>query len=321
MNTFVLYSIYAGAFIAALLASEALFILFRSAHHRTFEVNRRMKMINQTGSRSAALTLLRNERKGGLSGMFRKLMPSLHRSLWLAGISTAPLKIVAVMFVSAFALTFLIDAIATFPLGVSLLIACVLAIALPYLILGIGAGRRLKKFGEQLPPAIDLIVRSLEAGHPVAIALSMVAREMPDPIGTEFGISVDEMTYGLRMDEALANMTHRFPSGDLQFLIMAVQIQRTTGGNLAEILSNLSAIIRARHNMYKKIRAISAEGRASGVVVGLLPFVVGGLIMAVNPGYFTSVSQDVLFAPLMVAAFLSLALGCIMMWSMVKIKV
>lgn len=321
MNTFVLYAIYAGAFIAALLASEALLVLFQSSHDRSNEVNRRMKMINRTGNRSAALTLLKNERKGGFTGTLRNALPSFHRSVWLAGISVAPIKLMAAMGIAWVILFAVIETFSTFPLPLSILLTALLSFLLPIMVIRIKAGKRMKLFGSQLPPSIDLIVRSLEAGHPVAIALGMVAREMPDPIGTEFGISVDEMTYGLRMDEALSNMVDRFPNGDLQFLIMAVQIQRTTGGNLGEILSNLSSIIRARQNMYKKIKAISAEGRASGYVVGLLPFVVGGLIMIVNPGYFTDVASDVLFIPLMAASFISLGLGCIVMWSMVNIKV
>lgn len=320
MNTLLLYSIYAGTFIAALLVSEALLISFRGSHH-SHEINKRMKMINRTGNRNVALTLLRDERKGGLVGALRHALPSFHRSLWLAGISTSALKILSFMCAAFVLLLVVIETVSRLPMPVSLAIAFAAAIILPWLTISIMAGRRKKKFGEQLPPAIDLIVRSLEAGHPVAIALGMVAKEMPDPIGTEFGIAVDEMTYGLRMDEALQNMVKRFPSGDLQFLIMAVQIQRTTGGNLGEILNNLSSIIRARHNMYKKIKAISAEGRASGIVVGLLPFVVGGLIMIVNPSYFTLVSEDLLFYPLLGVGFTLLMLGWITMWFMVKIKV
>lgn len=320
MNTLVLYSIYAGTFIAALLVCEALLISFRGSHH-SHAVNKRMKMINHTGNRHAALTLLRDERKGGLVGALRQALPSFHRSLWLAGISTSSVKILSAMGAATILLFVLIEVISVFPIPVSFLLAFFIGILLPWLVIRFRAGRRRKRFGEQLPPAIDLIVRSLEAGHPVAIALGMVAREMPDPIGTEFGIAVDEMTYGLRMDEALQNMVKRFPSGDLQFLIMAVQIQRTTGGNLGEILNNLSSIIRARHTMYKKIKAISAEGRASGIVVGLLPFVVGGLILVVNSSYFSDVAEDILFYPLLGVAFISLMMGWVTMWFMVKIKV
>lgn len=320
MNTLILYSIYAGSFIAALLLCEALLISFRGSH-RSHEINKRMKMINRTGNRNAALTLLREERKGGMAGALRQALPSFHRSLWLAGISTSSITILSIMAAIAVVVFIVLELVSLLPMPITLILAFIIGILLPYMVIGFKAGGRKKRFGEQLPSAIDLIVRSLEAGHPVAIALGMVAREMPDPIGTEFGIAVDEMTYGLRMDEALQNMVKRFPSGDLQFLIMAVQIQRTTGGNLGEILNNLSSIIRARHNMYKKIKAISAEGRASGIVVGLMPFVVGGLILIVNPSYFTLVSEDLLFYPLLGVAFISLAMGWVTMWFMVKIKV
>ena len=124
-------------------------------------------------------------------------------------------------------------------------------------------GRRQKKFGAQFPDAIDIIVRSLRAGHPVPIAITMVAREMPDPIGSEFGIVTDEITYGADLETAMRNLYFRVGTDDLPLFVTAVAIQGSTGGNLGEILENLSAVIRQRFKMRRKIRALAAEGRAS----------------------------------------------------------
>ena len=125
---------------------------------------------------------------------------------------------------------------------------------MPLLALHVLRGRRQKKFGAQFPDAIDIIVRSLRAGHPVPIAITMVAREMADPIGTEFGIVVDEITYGADLETAMRNLYFRVGQDDLPLFVTAVAIQGSTGGNLGEILENLSAVIRERFKMRRKIR-------------------------------------------------------------------
>ena len=111
---------------------------------------------------------------------------------------------------------------------------------------------RVKKFSEQLPDALDIMVRSLQAGHPISAAMSLVSKEMSDPIGTEFGIAVDEMTYGLDMRDALESMGRRMEVQDFQYVVVSINIQHETGGNLAEVLRNLSTVIRDRFRMFKK---------------------------------------------------------------------
>ena len=151
------------------------------------------------------------------------------------------------------------------------LIALFFGIALPYLVLRFLRSRRQKAFGAQFPDALDMIVRSLRAGHPTPIALTMVAREMQDPIGSEFGIVVDEITYGADLETALRNLYVRIGQDDLPLFVTAVAIQGSTGGNLGEILENLSAVIRMRFKMRRKIRALAAEGRASALILSSLP--------------------------------------------------
>src|ERR1700693_5631876 len=123
------------------------------------------------------------------------------------------------------------------------------ATALPYFVLRVLRSRRQRKFGAQFPDALDIIVRSLRAGHPVPIAIAMVGREMPDPIGSEFGIVSDEITYGADLETAMRNLYSRIGSEDLPLFVTAVAIQASTGGNLGEILQNLSAVIRQRFKM------------------------------------------------------------------------
>ena len=160
------------------------------------------------------------------------------------------------------------------------------ATVLPYFVLRMLRARRQKKFGAQFPDALDIIVRSLRAGHPVPIAISMVGREMPDPIGTEFGMVSDEITYGADLETAMRNLYGRIGSDDLPLFVTAVAIQGTTGGNLGEILENLSGVIRQRFKMRRKIRALAAEGRASAMILSALPIGMFLVIQVIAPDFY-----------------------------------
>src|SRR5207344_238958 len=149
-----------------------------------------------------------------------------------------------------------------------------------------------KKFGAQFPDAIDMIVRSLRAGHPVPIALTIVGKEMPDPIGSEFGIVSDEMTYGSDLETAMRNLYFRVGIDDLPLFVTAVAIQRSTGGNLGEILENLSSVIRDRFKMRRKIRALAAEGRASALILSSLPIGMFAVVNIVSPQFYASVWNE-----------------------------
>lgn len=321
MSATLLYAIYAGLFITSLLVIEGLYFLFHDLRGGESDINRRMKMIHKKGDGRAALSLLRAENKGGWSAVVRKIFPSFAGKLWAAGI-TMPMGQITIMMAALTLLSCLVLRVATAnSLPMVILLAVFIGAGIPWMFITLRASRRQKKFTHQLTPAIDLMVRGLEAGHPVTAALSLVADQMPDPIGSEFGIAIDEMTYGLNMEEALDNMARRFPNDDLKYLIVSVQIQRTSGGNLAEILSKLSDVIRSRIAMKGKVKAMSAEGRFSGGVVGILPFIVAGAIMILNPLFFTEVWDDILFWPLMGLAGLLLSFGIITIWRMVNIKI
>ena len=144
---------------------------------------------------------------------------------------------------------------------------------LPLLLLRRARNKRIKKFAGQLPDALDMIVRSLRAGHPTTVAIALVAREMPDPLGTEFGIVSDEITFGLSLEQAVRKLSQRVGFEGLHLLSVSLSIQAKTGGNLTEILSNLSSVLRERQKLRLKIRALSAEGRMSAWIISLFPVV------------------------------------------------
>jgi tight adherence protein B len=152
--------------------------------------------------------------------------------------------------------------------------------------------RRLARIEQQLPEAADFIARALRAGHSFTNVLQIVGNELPEPLSGEFRLAREEINYGVPMSEALHNMAARIPLTDLRYLIIAVLIQRETGGNLAEILTNISHIIRDRLKLAAQVRVLSAEGRMSAWILGLLPFAVAAMMLLVNPGYIKILWTD-----------------------------
>jgi tight adherence protein B len=209
----------------------------------------------------------------------------------------------------------------SYMLPVALAAAGGFGVVVPVLILMVRRARRLKQFEAQLPEAIDVMVRSLRAGHPVPVAVAMVAREMPDPIGTEFGMASDEMTYGMDLETAMSNMGVRAGQSDLAMLVVAVSIQSKTGGNLAEILSNLSRMVRERAKMRRKIHALSSEGRFSAIALSVIPLMIYGIVMASAPSYYTDVRDDALFMPAVYLGLFLWACGVVIMRKMVNFKI
>jgi tight adherence protein B len=172
------------------------------------------------------------------------------------------------------------------------LLAAGAGLSLPWILQRRARRRRLLRIERQLPEAADFIARALRAGHSFSNVLQIVGNELPEPLSAEFRIAREEINYGVPMNEALHGMAARIPLTDLRYLIIAVLIQRESGGNLAEILGNISQIIRARLKLVAHVRVLSAEGRMSAWILGLLPFVVGGMMVLLNPEYIKILWTD-----------------------------
>jgi tight adherence protein B len=181
--------------------------------------------------------------------------------------------------------------------------------------------RRRKKFGAQFPDALDIIVRSLRAGHPVPISVTMVAREMPDPVGSEFGIVADEITFGADLETGMRNLYYRIGQEDLPLFVTAVAIQGSTGGNLGEILQNLSAVIRQRFKMRRKVKALAAEGRASALILSSLPILMFLVIQVITPEFYGSVWNYDLTKICLAVAGGWMAIGNFIMYRMVNFRI
>ena len=182
-------------------------------------------------------------------------------------------------------------------------------------------GRRIARFAEQLPDVIDVIVRSLRAGHPLPVSLALVAREMPTPAGPEFSAVVDEINYGRSIVEALGTLERRIGYHEIRFFVSSIAIAQQTGGNLAEILSRLAKMLRERFKLKRKIRALSAEGRFSGYALSSLPMLLFGLINLVSGSYYQDFWQSSAKMPVILIAAGLLLVGNMLIYKMVNFKV
>jgi tight adherence protein B len=181
--------------------------------------------------------------------------------------------------------------------------------------------QRMAKFELQLPEALELMSRALKAGHAFSVGLKLVADETADPTGAEFKRVFEEISMGVALPQALQNMTDRLNCVDLKFFVTSVLVQRETGGNLAEIIDSLATLIRKRFQLQLKVKALSAEGRFSAVVLFLLPILMGGILYRMNPEYISVLFTDSFGRNLATAAGFLMVTGAAVMKRMVTIKV
>lgn len=179
---------------------------------------------------------------------------------------------------------------------------------------------RFRRFNLQLPDAVDLIARSLRAGHSLPSALVTVSEEVTDPLGTEFRQCADEMSFGLPFREALVNLFRRFPLPDLQFLIAAILVQKETGGNLAELLDKTAAVLRSRIQLQQKVKVYTAQGRMTGAILIALPFVSFILLNIVRPGYTAPLFETEIGRKMIYGTLVSITLGTIFIRRIIQIK-
>ena len=325
-----IYLVYGAIFIGAVFLIEGIYYLLSDSRERT-KANRRMNMLATGQDPTKVFTALRRKPKNVYSKLGPLGIPLVwyEETLTRCGLTIPLWRLFFFMLIGSIVASILL-LVALYNSGLPNLLATnaacffvgfLIGWVIPTMVLSYKKKSRMNKFGEMLPDTLDTIVRSLHAGHPIASALNLVTQEMPDPIGTEFGIAVDEMTYGQELRQALDNMGDRIGHPDFEYVIVAINIQHETGGNLAEVLSNLSSIIRERYRMFQKVKALSAEGRLSAYVLTGLPiFTLTGLLLSA-PEYYGAVMDDPIFWPVMGIALGLLLLGSFIMWRMVNFRV
>src|SRR5256714_6863948 len=279
------------AAISVVLFAEAVYLLgFSTASYRS-RVNRRLKLSKNQPDREAILIQLRRERGLTSQGLLRFGVQWFNRLILESGMTRGALTLALIALVAAGGAFFGVMKVREEMIEASAA-GLAAALVLPFTALLFMRKRRHGKFAGQFPDAMDIIVRSLRAGHPVPVAVALVAQEMPDPIGTEFGIAADEITYGADVETAMRNLYFRVGQEDLPLFVTAVSIQGSTGGNLSEILENLSSVIRERFKMRRKIRALAAEGKASALILSSLPIMIFLVIQVVAPDFYASVWDE-----------------------------
>lgn len=308
------------AAVSVVLFVEAIYLLFFANASYRKRVNRRLRLMQSEPDREHILIQLRRERGLTASGFYSMPLVSLNRLLLQSGVRLPVWSIAALAALNAAGI-----GVAVLwqrgEIGEAVLAFALSFLALPFFGLRMLRARRHKKFGEQFPDAIDIIVRSLRAGHPVPVAVAMVARELPDPIGTEFGIVSDEVTYGADLEQAMRNLYFRVGQDDLPLFVTAVAIQGSTGGNLSEILENLSSVIRLRFKMRRKIRALASEGKFSALFLSGLPVAIFLLLGLIAPDFYGSVWRfDITKFGLALAAGW-MAIGNAVMFRMVNFRI
>jgi tight adherence protein B len=317
---------------AVLLAAETVIRSVLNRRGESHATNQRLRMISEGMPRNEAMNRLRRRDTSipsGLPPLLAKLALKFERTLIAAGM-TMPTGRLMVMLLLAPVVLLGIIIVVMLALGASLapgrifLLATFCAIigtALPLFFLQFSANRRRKRMQDQFPVALDVFVRGLRAGHPIAAALDLLTVEMPDPIGSQFGVVVDEVTYGADLRDALAGMADRWNMDDMRMFVVSLSVQNETGGNLAEILENLSTVIRERASMMMKVRALSSEGRMTAIMLTALPVLAFAILFIGNPGFYLDVSDDPAFIPGFAGLIIMYAIGFITIRRMVDLKV
>jgi len=313
-------------FAAVILGIEGFYLWWVSTHGSAAQrVARRLQLMSGSAGRSAERISILKQRRFSRHELIDRMLqhvPAVHRIDQLLVQSGSKWSVGVFMVWSGAAMLLGAFLVANWPLPLAIKIAVALLFSLiPMGLIRRERTRRLVRIEEQLPDAADFIARALRAGHSFTNVLQIVGNELAEPLSSEFRIVREEINYGVPMSEALHNMAARIPLTDLRYLIIAVLIQRETGGNLAEILGNISHIIRARLKLLAQVRVLSAEGRMSAWILGLLPFAVGGMIVLLNPEYIRVLWTDPVGVKLLYYAMAMIVIGVIWLRKTIRIRI
>lgn len=297
-------------------------MLFNDMRSPDAAVGRRLRSgSGPSRQQRAALQLLREQQGEGIFANLGAKMPSLKEAIRGSGTGITTSHLIMLMAFLTLLSFVLLTSLVGIGMANAILGSMLIGLGIPWYTLKFMAKRRTRRFLMQLPAALDLMVRSLEAGHPVLVAMGLVADEMKEPIRSEFGTLVNEISYGLSNELAFQHLLERMPISEVRFLVAALEIQRQAGGNLGEVLGNLADVLRQRFTLQKKIKSLTAEGRISGIIVGIIPFAIAGIIMLINPSYYTAAMGHPMFNVAMGAGFFMLFMGGIVISRMIKVKV
>ncbi|MGB1235592.1 MAG: type II secretion system F family protein [Planktomarina sp.] len=315
-------AIYVLVFFGVLVIVEGLYLLFfGKAISLDNQVNARLNDLNKTHHHEEALAQLRKtlaDGKGSAAVPFHKHLSNMARR---AGIQLSAVRIIMIMALLSVFVTLMVMMIGTIGVFPAAILGSAIGILAPYGWLSTAENRRLKLLEEQLPDAVELMVRSLKVGHPITATIAIVATEIADPLATEFALIADEAAYGRDLSDALLNTADRLNLSDMRFLAVAISIQQQSGGNLAEILDGLATIIRARFRLFRRIKTITAEAKWSGTFLSVFPVVGFVGLSILKPDYYAQVHADGLYGPALVVVGLFMIVNFVAMRIITNVKV
>jgi tight adherence protein B len=314
--------IYILIFVAVVVMVNGIYlIVFGKSISLNSRVSRRLTLLEKNANREQVLEQLRKEMNQHLNAKNIPLYSMLAKKAQRANIAFSPQALIGIMgLVSVFAFL-LLSAFTEATVGMRIILGVVMGVGGVYFWVNRTAKKRMTLLEEQLPDSIELMVRSLRVGHPFSTAIGIVAKEIPDPLGTEFGVISDEAAYGRDVTESLKAFAERMDSQDLRFLAVAVSIQQQSGGNLAEILDGLSKVVRARFKLFRRVRAITAEAKWSGMFLSGFPIVALIMINVIRPDYYDEVKETSAYVPAALFVVTFLIINIIYMKVMTNIKV
>ncbi|MBK1636939.1 type II secretion system F family protein [Rhodovulum adriaticum] len=314
--------IYGLIFVSVLVLVEGLYLtVFGKSISLNSRVNRRLEMLEKGTAREEVLEQLRKEMNQHMNARGIPLYAILADKAQKANIAFTPKQLIMIMILLSVLAFGGLTVGTQAALPARLLVSVLMGVGGVYMWINNKAKKRLGLIEEQLPDAVELMVRSLKVGHPFVSAINIVAREVPDPLGSEFGIIADEAAYGRDVAEALKDLAERMDMQDLRFLAVAVTIQQQSGGNLAEILAGLAKVIRSRFKLFRRVKAITAEAKWSGMFLSGFPVAAILLISVLKPDYYDEVKETAAFIPAAIGVGGFLIANVIFMRIMVNIKV
>ncbi|MFK7751875.1 MAG: type II secretion system F family protein [Sedimentitalea sp.] len=314
--------IYLLIFVGVLVLVEGLYLVaFGKSISLNNRVNRRLEMLDKGAGREQVLDQLRKEMQQHMKSRSIPLYSLLADKAQKAAIAFTPRQLIMIMGgVSVFAFIGLSIGVQA-DLPIRLVASVGIGVGAVYFWVNSKAKKRMDMIEEQLPDAVELMVRSLRVGHPFSSAITIVSKEIQDPLATEFGMIADESAYGRDVGEALKEMAERLDMQDMRFLSVAVTIQQQSGGNLAEILAGLAKVIRARFRLFRRVKAITAEAQWSGKFLSAFPLICLIVILVQDPGYYDEVLDHPYFIPACFIVGILLSINLVVMRVLTNIKV
>ena len=314
--------IYLMIFVAVVVIVNGIYlIVFGKSISLNSKVSRRLTLLEKNANREQVLEQLRKEMNQHLNAKNIPLYSMLAKKAQRANIAFSPQALIGIMALLSVFAFLMLSVFTAADVGLRAILGVVMGVGGVFVWVNRTAKQRMNLLEEQLPDSIELMVRSLRVGHPFSTAIGIVAKEIPDPLGSEFGVIADEAAYGRDVSESLKAFAERMDSQDLRFLAVAVSIQQQSGGNLAEILEGLSKVVRARFKLFRRVRAITAEAKWSGMFLSGFPIAALVMINVVQPDYYDEVKTTSAYVPAALFVIVFLIINIIYMKVMTNIKV